>query len=121
MGLPWGLLICRGDDRRKIQRRRNPSKAKILREVLYSVLPSILLRAGFERYRRSETLFSLLAFPLDILAMCTFISLNVLEATLAVPDGIELRSRHTAVSCATCFACHSAISFLFACWGLDAI
>ena len=63
-----------------------------LREVLYSVLPSIFLRAGFERYRRRESLLSLLAFPLDILAMRAFISLNVLETTLAIPDGIELRS-----------------------------
>ena len=62
------------------------------RKVLYSVLPSIFLRAGFERYRRSESLLSLLAFPLDILAMRAFISLNVLETTLAIPDGIELRS-----------------------------
>jgi hypothetical protein len=82
--------------------------------MFYSVLPSILLRAGFERYRRCESLFSLLAFPLDILAMCTFISLNVLETTFAVPDGIELRSRYTAVRCATCFPWHCAISFLFA-------
>jgi hypothetical protein len=56
------------------------------------VLLSILLKASLKLYCRSESLFSLFALPLDILAMCTFISLNVFETTLAVPYGIELRS-----------------------------
>jgi hypothetical protein len=66
-----------------------------------------------ELYCRSESLFSLLALPLDILAMCTFISLNVLETTLAVPYGIELRSRCAAVRRPTCFLCHVLSPFIW--------
>jgi hypothetical protein len=55
---------------------------------------------------RNESLFFLLALALDILAMCTFVSLNVHETTLAVPYGIELRSGYTAVRCTTYFFCH---------------
>ncbi len=61
------------------------------REVFSFLLPSILLKAAFELYCRNESLFFLLALPLDILAMCTFIGLNVLETTLALSYGIELR------------------------------
>jgi hypothetical protein len=61
-------------------------------EVFSLVLLLILLKASLKLYCRNESLFSLFALPLDILAMCTFISLNVLETTLAVPYGIELRS-----------------------------
>ena len=75
---------------------------------LWSVLfsPAINLTKGFKLYYGSESLFFLFAFTLDILAMCTFISLNVLETTLAVPYGIELRSGYTAVRCTTCFLRH---------------
>ena len=48
-----------------------------------------------------ENLFLLFALSLDILAMRTFISLNVLETTLAIPYGIELRPGYTAVRCTT--------------------
>jgi hypothetical protein len=72
-------------------------------EVFSLVLPS---KAAFELSCRNEVLFSLLALALDILAMCTFVSLNVLETTLAIPYGIELRSRYTAVRCTTYFFCH---------------
>jgi len=76
------------------------------RKVFSLVLPSILLKTAFELYCRNKSLFFLLALPLHILAMCTFISLNVLETTLAVPYGIKLRSGYTAVRCTTCFLCH---------------
>ena len=55
---------------------------------------------------QEHSLFFLLVLPLDIHAMGPFISLNVLETTLAVPYGIELRSGYTAVRCTTCFFCH---------------
>jgi hypothetical protein len=73
-------------DERIFRRQRYPL------EVFYSVLPPNLTKDGFELCRRIEGLFPLLAFPLDILAMCTFVSLNVLETTFAVSHGIELRS-----------------------------
>jgi hypothetical protein len=66
-----------------------------------------------ELYCRSESLFFLLALPLDILAMRTFISLNVLETTLTVPYGIELRSGYTAVRRPTYFLCHVLSPFIW--------
>ena len=75
-------------------------------EAFSFILPSISLKAVVELYSLSESLFFLLVLPLDILAMCTFVSLNVLKTTLAVPDGIELRSGYTAVRCTTCLLCH---------------
>ena len=87
-------------------------------EVFFLILPSIFLKAVFEFYCRSESLFFLLALPLDILAMCAFISLNVCETTLAVPYGIELRSRYTAVRCTTCFLRHVLSPFYLSVYGL---
>ena len=72
----------------------------------FLILPSIFLKAVFELYCLSQGLLFLLALPLNIHAMCTFISLNVLESTLAVSYGIELRPRYTAVCCTSCFPCH---------------
>ena len=46
----------------------------------------------FHSFVGSKSLFFFLALPLDILAMCAFIGLNVLETTLAVSYGIELCS-----------------------------
>ena len=75
-------------------------------EAFSFILPSISLKAVVELYSFSESLFFLLVLPLDILAMCAFVSLDVLKTTLAVPYGIELRSGYTAVRCTTCFFCH---------------
>jgi len=50
--------------------------------------------------------------------MCTFISLNVLETTLAVPYGIELCSRYTAMCGASCFPCHMLSPFYLSVDGL---
>jgi hypothetical protein len=80
--------------------------------------PAIFLTKDFELYRRSEGLFFLLILPLDIHAMCTLISLNILETTLAVPYRIELRSRYTAVCGASYFPCHMLSPFYLSVDGL---
>jgi hypothetical protein len=87
-------------------------------EVFSLVLPAILLNATFELYCRSGSLFSLLALPLDILAMCTFISLNVLETTLAVPYGIKLGPCSATMCGASCFPCHVLSPFYLSVDGL---
>ena len=87
-------------------------------EVFSLVLPSILLRAAFELYCRNESLFFLLALPLDILAVCMCISLNVDETTFVVPYGIELRSRCTMVRCTTYFLCYVLSPFYLSVDGL---
>ena len=87
-------------------------------EMLSLILPSIFLKAVFELYCRSESLFFLLALTLDTLAMCTVISLNVLETALAVPYGIELRSGYAAVRYATRFLCHALSPFYASADGL---
>jgi hypothetical protein len=86
--------------------------------VFSLILPSNLNKGSFEFYCRSESLFSLLALPLDILAMCTFISLNVLETTLAVPYRIELRPCSAAMCGASCFPCHVLSPFYLSVDGL---
>ena len=90
-------------------------------EVFSLILPSIFLKVAFELYCRSESLFFLLALTLDILAMCTFISLNIFETTRAVPYGIELRSGYTAVRCATRFLCHALSPFYLSVDGLTRV
>lgn len=86
-------------------------------EVSSSILPSMFLKAASELYCPNESLFSLLAIPLDILSMCTCISLNGFETTLTV-CGIELRSRYTTVRCTTCFLSHALSPFYLSVDGL---
>ena len=89
----------------RIQTRRSLLRIRIpLWSVFFS--PAINLTKAFEFYCRSQSLFFFLAFPLDVLAMCTFISLNILETPLAVPYGIKLRSCSAAMCGASCFPCH---------------
>jgi len=88
------------------------------REVFYLILPPIFLKTASKLYYRNENLFFLLALALDIHTMCTFISLNVYETTLAVPYGIELCSRYTAVRCTTCFLRHVLSPFYLSVDGL---